>query len=60
MNRDAVIFRERVGNHFKLLPIKPNAAGSRVAEMFNVRAHFRNRGGFKIASAHNNVIVVFG
>jgi hypothetical protein len=60
MNRDALIFRERVGNYLKLLPIKPNAAGSRVAKMFNVRTHFRNRGGFKIASSHNNVIVVFG
>jgi hypothetical protein len=60
MNRDAIIFRERVGNHLKLLPVKPDAAGSSVAKMFNVRTHFRNRGGFKIASSHNNVIVVFG
>lgn len=60
MNRDALIFRERVGNHLKLLPIKPDAARSRIAKMFDVRTYFRNGGGFKIASNHNNVIVVFG
>jgi len=60
VNRDAVVFRERVGYNFKLLAIKSNASRSSIAKMFNVGAHFRDRGRFKIASHHNNVIVAFG
>ena len=58
MNRDAVGFRERIGNHFILFAIKTNMLGSCITQMFNVRARFRKRGRFKIAKTHNNVIVV--
>ena len=40
MNRYAVIFRKRVGNHFKFFAVKSNVAGCRIAEMFDVSAHF--------------------
>ena len=59
MNRDAIIFRKWVGNHFKFFPVKSNAAWSRIAKMLNMSAHFCHGGRFKIASYHDIPIIGF-
>lgn len=59
MNRYAIVFRKRVGNHLKFFAVKSNVAGCRIAKMFDVSAHFRHGGRFKIASRHDIPIIGF-